>query len=78
MSTSRIISAPHEMLLGGGYTDTNACIVRGLVGALHGAAGIPRVMTAAVLGCETVKGRSRPSWLQTREQLPRLLDALVE
>jgi ADP-ribosylglycohydrolase len=71
-------AALRETLLGGGDTDTNACIVSGLVGALQGEAGIPCAMAEAVMSCDTEKGRPRPKWLQTREQLPRLLDALVE
>ena len=70
--------ALRETLLGGGDTDTNACIVGGLVGARHGDSGIPRSMVEAVMSCDTSKGRARPAWLQTREHLPRLLDALVE
>ena len=49
-----------ETLVDGGDTDTNACIVGGLVGALHGLQGIPTASLAAVLGCDTNKGRSRP------------------
>jgi ADP-ribosyl-[dinitrogen reductase] hydrolase len=67
-----------ETLLGGGDTDTNACIVGGLVGALHGESGIPGSLAEAVMTCDTEEGRPRPVWLQTREQLPRLLEALVE
>jgi ADP-ribosyl-[dinitrogen reductase] hydrolase len=70
--------ALRETLFGGGDTDTNACIVGGLVGVLHGDSGIPRSMTEAVMGCDTAKGRPRPEWLQTRVQLPRLLDTLAE
>jgi ADP-ribosyl-[dinitrogen reductase] hydrolase len=52
-----------ETLLGGGDTDTNACIVGGLMGALHGAAAIPAVWQKAVLECDTSLGRKRPAWL---------------
>ena len=72
------VDALRETLLGGGDTDTNACIVGGLVGALHGEADIPRSMSDAVMTCNTAQGRPRPDSLQTRVQLPRLLDALVE
>lgn len=54
-----------QTLSGGGDTDTNACIVGGLVGALHGADSIPEVMRNAVLCCDTALGRPRPQWLQT-------------
>jgi len=70
--------ALRETLLGGGDTDTNACIVGGLVGTLHGEPGIPRGMAEAVMNCDTEKGRPRPVCLQTRRALPRLLDTLVE
>jgi ADP-ribosylglycohydrolase len=72
------LAAQVETLLGGGDTDTNACIVGGLAGALHGETGIPEALKTAVMSCDTGKGRQRPEWLQTRTQLPRLLDALVE
>ncbi len=70
--------ALRETLAGGGDTDTNACIVGGLVGALHGESDIPCSMADAVTACDTTKGRPRPEWLQTRVQLPALLDALAE
>ncbi|MEI7970789.1 MAG: ADP-ribosylglycohydrolase family protein [Betaproteobacteria bacterium] len=54
-----------ETLLGGGDTDTNACIVGGLVGALHGDLGIPVPMQRALLDCNTAAGRPRPVWLAT-------------
>jgi len=70
---------------GGGYwrtaqgqiADANACIVGGLAGALNGESDMPSALTAAVMGCDTGKGRPRPEWLQTRVQLPRLMDALL-
>lgn len=49
-----------ETLIDGGDTDTNACIVGGLIGALHGLEGIPPASLTAVLECDTNKGRSRP------------------
>lgn len=52
-----------ETLLGGGDTDTNACIVGGLLGALHGEAAIPAEWRRAVFECETSRGRERPAWL---------------
>jgi ADP-ribosyl-[dinitrogen reductase] hydrolase len=71
------IDAIFETLSGGGDTDTNACIVGGLVGAYHGERGIPEPMREAVLRCDTQKGRSRPEFLQTRVQFPGLLDRLI-
>jgi len=58
--------ALHETLRGGGDTDTNGCIVGGLIGALHGEGGIPAWMKQTVLNCETSLGRPRPDWLSTR------------
>lgn len=55
--------AVRETLAGGGDTDTNACIVGGLIGALHGAESIPQAWRDAVYGCETKLGQSRPPWL---------------
>jgi ADP-ribosylglycohydrolase len=71
------IDAIFETLSGGGDTDTNACIVGGLVGAYHGKEGIPEPMREAILQCDTQKGRSRPEFLQTRVQFPTLLDRLI-
>ena len=66
-----------ETLLGGGDTDTNACIVGGLIGALHGVASIPSVMTQALLNCDTQVGRPRPEVYSTRN-LPRLVQGLLQ
>jgi ADP-ribosylglycohydrolase len=61
--------AVRQVLADGGDTDTNACIVGGLVGARVGLAAIPEQMSRAVLECDTAKGRPRPPWLQTRDAL---------
>jgi ADP-ribosyl-[dinitrogen reductase] hydrolase len=61
--------AIHQVLACGGDTDTNACIVGGLVGARVGIDRIPEDMTRAVLDCDTTKGRPRPEWLSTRDAL---------
>jgi ADP-ribosyl-[dinitrogen reductase] hydrolase len=61
--------ALHETLLGGGDTDTNACIVGGLMGALHGVSAIPSVMTESLLSCDTSMGRPRPVTYRTKELL---------
>jgi ADP-ribosylglycohydrolase len=71
------LDAIFETLSGGGDTDTNACIVGGLIGAYHGEDGIPDPMKQAVLQCDTEKNRSRPEFLQTRIQIPLLLDQIV-
>src|SRR5690606_37487452 len=59
--------AIRETLAGGGDTDTNACIVGGLLGARWGASAIPLAMREAVLGCDTTSGRHpRPEDLHPR------------
>ena len=64
-----------ETLAGGGDTDTNACIVGGLLGALHGANAIPEVMRNGVIECDTQRGRPRPPWLHTT-QIEELVSGL--
>jgi ADP-ribosylglycohydrolase len=67
-----------EILTLGGDTDTNAAIVGGLVGALHGAAAIPAVMKEAVEGRRVgSRGQPRPAWLQTDLVAP-LVEELLE
>lgn len=62
-----------ETLCGGGDTDTNACIVGGLMGALHGASAIPERMRSSISACDTSLGaHSRPEWLTTRH-----IDSLI-
>lgn len=61
---------------GGGDTDTNACIVGGLIGALHGEHGIPGAMRRALLGCDTQQGRPRPARYHTT-RLDELIRQLV-
>src|SRR5207302_9577861 len=58
------VAAQRETLAGGGDTDTNACIVGGLVGARWGLRAIPEPMRAEVLGCDTSRGKNpRPDSL---------------
>jgi ADP-ribosyl-[dinitrogen reductase] hydrolase len=52
--------ATTETLLRGGDTDTNACIVGGLMGAYHGLNGLPKTALEGVLNCNTQLGRRRP------------------
>jgi ADP-ribosyl-[dinitrogen reductase] hydrolase len=68
--------ALRQVLTCGGDSDTNACIVGGLVGARVGIDGIPAHMTSAVLKCDTHAGRPRPDWLTTRDAL-ELAEALL-
>lgn len=57
--------ALRQVLAGGGDTDTNACIVGGLIGAQLGEASLPVPMKDAVRSCDTRRGRKRPNWLST-------------
>jgi ADP-ribosyl-[dinitrogen reductase] hydrolase len=62
--------AIQETLSGGGDTDTNACIVGGLVGAACGASSIPENMKQPVLYCETQQGQyPRPAFLHSTQLL---------
>ena len=61
------VDALRETLAGGGDTDTNACIVGGLLGARWGAEAIPEAMRSAVLHCDTRRGSNpRPETLHPR------------
>jgi ADP-ribosyl-[dinitrogen reductase] hydrolase len=61
------VEALRETLSGGGDTDTNACIIGGLLGARWGASAIPEAMRAAVLACDTRRGKNpRPEALHPR------------
>ena len=71
------IEALMETLAGGGDTDTNACIVGGLLGAADGADAIPLPLRQAVLTCDTAKGRPRPAFLHPR-QLPTLVAKMLK
>ena len=55
-----------ETLAGGGDTDTNACIVGGLVGAAIGVDDIPKSMHTAILNCDIILGKH-----------PRQVDELI-
>jgi ADP-ribosylglycohydrolase len=68
--------ALQETLYGGGDTDTNACIVGGLMGARWGAEQLPDEMKTAVLHCDTRRGQPRPDFLHTT-QLPKLTERLL-
>lgn len=59
-------TAVRETLLGGGDTDTNACIVGGMVGAAGGADAMPVLARGMVLDCDTRAGRERPEWVHPR------------
>jgi ADP-ribosyl-[dinitrogen reductase] hydrolase len=64
-------------LRGGGDTDTNACIVGGLLGARFGVGAVPATMREAVLACDTKRGRNpRPEDLHPRD-VPSLVARLL-
>lgn len=70
-------SAIAETLSGGGDTDTNACIVGGLVGAAVGVDEISQKMRDAVLNCDTSLGKHpRPDFLHPR-QAEQLISQLL-
>lgn len=61
------MSAMREILMGGGDTDTNACIVGGLIGAADGIDAIPPAIVKAVIKCDTSSGQHpRPDFLSGR------------
>lgn len=66
---STYLEALREVLAGGGDSDTNACIVGGLIGALVGQKNLPIAMLTAVRNCDVNLGQVRPDWLQTRHFL---------
>jgi ADP-ribosylglycohydrolase len=62
--------ALRETLAGGGDTDTNACIIGGLLGARWGRESIPAHMIEQVLTCNTLSGSTaRPDELHPRRVL---------
>ena len=67
MAQTDYLVAIRQTIQDGGDTDTNACIVGGLLGALHGVEAIPESMRQAVLKCDTKVGQPRPEWLHPRE-----------
>lgn len=60
--------AIQETLLQGGDTDTNACIVGGMIGASVGQKGIPALMIERMLSADPSEGPGipRPKWLIPR------------
>jgi ADP-ribosylglycohydrolase len=67
MLETPFLEALRETLAGGGDTDTNGCVVGGLMGALYGEDGVSERMRAAVLKCDTALGRPRPEFYSTRD-----------
>ncbi|MBE9127646.1 MULTISPECIES: ADP-ribosylglycohydrolase family protein [unclassified Coleofasciculus] len=65
---SNYVDAIRETLSGGGDTDTNACIVGGLLGAACGARAIPDEMKLPLLNCDFQQGRQhRPPFLHPNQ-----------
>src|SRR5262249_11596727 len=74
---SGFLEALRETLQGGGDTDTNACIVGGLLGAVCGAESISDGLKLSVLNCNTRLGRyPRPEFLQS-SQIPALVRSML-
>lgn len=69
LAESTFEGALRATLAGGGDTDTNACIVGGLIGALHGIDQVPSALIEGVLQCDTRLGHVRPAWLQARDSM---------
>ena len=76
MKRSTYTDALYETLLLGGDTDTNACIVGGLIGALNGLDGLPSNMLSGLLNCDTSLGQPRPDMYSTKN-LPQLIIDLL-
>lgn len=56
-------------LRGGGDTDTNACIVGAMIGALHGIDEIDHDLVQGVLTSDRSLGHQRPQWLHPADAL---------
>ncbi len=70
---SAYVAALQDTLSRGGDTDTNACIVGGMIGALHGVEAIPGHVRATVLGRHVGSpGNARPEFLQPTDLLNRI------
>lgn len=75
---SSFTEAISNVLSMGGDTDTNAAIVGGLVGALHGAGSIPDSMKAPLLARDSDSpGIPRPEFL-TCKQLPAVCQQIFQ
>ena len=69
LAESTLDQALRATLAGGGDTDTNACIVGALIGALNGVEAIPHSLIEGVVQCDTRLGHARPEWLQAGDVL---------
>ena len=72
--------AMKEMLKKGGDTDTNCCIVGGMLGALHGIDGIPKEYVEKLMhfGPEQGVGQKRPEFLTPKVVLNPIISKLIE
>ena len=70
------LNAIEETVAGGGDTDTNACIVGGLLGACYGEISLPEDMKKKVLDCTTRGRRHRPDFLST-SHIPLLVQQMI-
>ena len=63
----------------GGDTDTNACIVGGMIGALVGIGKIPKKMVQTLLGLDCRKAnRPRPDFLSVRTRGVKGIHKLID
>jgi len=76
MKRSSCRQALYETLLLGGDTDTNACIVGGLAGALNGFQSMPEALVSGLINCDTGLGQPRPEYYSTK-YLTLLIDGVL-
>ncbi|CAI2371639.1 unnamed protein product [Moneuplotes crassus] len=69
-----------EILMGGGDTDTNACIAGGLIGAIVGFEGLPEIAKTKVLSWDNnkKKGHERPEFLVPKFYAENLIERLYD
>ena len=62
----------------GGDTDTNACIVGGLIGSAVGIKNIPKDMVNKLLSFDcTTEGRIRPEFLSVKKHLLKNISKMI-
>lgn len=78
ISNSSYIDAISHTLSLGGDTDTNSCIVGGLIGASEGLSSLPPDWVSKVTSYtfKRCKGRNRPSYLNQTEVIPQIRELL--
>ncbi|CDW80111.1 UNKNOWN [Stylonychia lemnae] len=72
--------AIYDCIMLGGDTDTNACIVGGMIGALVGFSNLPQREVDILLNCNISQGKKsqRPKLIQTNNDLINKIKQLVE